>query len=378
MLLAAACALAAAAPDQTKDQQDSPDVVRMNAEQQKNVGLATARAERRQITEPVRVAGAVAFDEGHFATLRPLAQARVMRLLVQPGDRVQAGQPLALLDVPSLVAAQNGLASAHASLKEAQSGVAVARDSLRRGEILARDGSLARAEAERRRLELAAADAAAEAARTRVAELETEVRRLDPSEAPGEAVIASPISGAVVSVGVTPGEAVDASTEAFTVADLSVVVVLAQVPEASAALVAVGDPASVRLGSGGARAWAGKVAALSAALDPQARTLPVRIRLDNADGALRSGMFVEVTLTADRGRDGVVVPAAAVQLVGDKHVAFTPAGDGRFRSRELTVGVERPDWVEVREGLSAGDEVVTAGSFALKAVLQKALLDAAG
>jgi len=310
--------------------------------------------------------------------LRPLAQARVLRLLAQPGDTVRAGQPLAELDIPSLSTAQADLASAQASVREAEAAVAVARDSLRRGEALARDGSLARAEAERRRLVLAQADAAAEAAKARSGALQAEVARLNPGARPGAGSLSSPIAGVVVSVGITPGEFVDTTGGAFTVADLSVVLVLAQVPEASAPLIAVGDAARVRVASGGGRSWDGKVVALGAALDSQARTLPARIQLANPDGALRSGMFVAVTLTSDHGRDAVVVPSGAVQLVGDKRVAFTPLGGDRFQSHDLTVGLEQQDWVEVDKGLSAGDEVVTQGSFELKALLQKAMLGGAG
>jgi len=376
VLLAALCLALGAAKDEPAPK-DPPGVVRMTAEQQKTIKLQTARADRRPITEPVNVTGTVAFDQGHVAVLRPLAQARVLRLLAQPGDTVRAGQPLAELDIPSLSTAQAGVASAQASMREAEAAVAVARDSLRRGEALARDGSLARAEAERRRLVLAQAEAAAEAVKARGGALQAEVARLNPGAKPGAGSLSSPIAGVVVSVGITPGEFVDTTGGAFTVADLSVVLVLAQVPEASAPLIAVGDPARVRVATGD-RSWDGKVVAIGAALDPQARTLPARIQLANPDGALRSGMFVNVTLTSDRGRDDVVVPSGAVQLLGDKRVAFTPMGGDRFQSHDLTVGVEQQDWVEVRKGLSAGDEVVTQGSFELKALLQKAMLGGAG
>jgi len=376
VLLAALCLALGAAKDEPAPK-DPPGVVRMTAEQQKTIKLQTARADRRPITEPVNVTGTVAFDQGHVAVLRPLAQARVLRLLAQPGDTVRAGQPLAELDIPSLSTAQAGVASAQASMREAEAAVAVARDSLRRGEALARDGSLARAEAERRRLVLAQAEAAAEAVKARGGALQAEVARLNPGAKPGAGSLSSPIAGVVVSVGITPGEFVDTTGGAFTVADLSVVLVLAQVPEASAPLIAVGDPARVRVATGD-RSWDGKVVAIGAALDPQARTLPARIQLANPDGALRSGMFVNVTLTSDRGRDDVVVPSGAVQLLGDKRVAFTPMGGDRFQSHDLTVGVEQQDWVEVRKGLSAGDEVVTQGSFELKSLLQKAMLGGAG
>ncbi len=378
LLAAALLAMAAGKGEPPKDApQDPPGVVRMSDEQQKTVKLQTARADRRPITEPVNVPGTVAFDQGHVATLRPLAQARVLRLLVQPGDPVRAGQPLAELDIPSLTTAQTGLLAAQASVREAEAGVAVARDALRRGELLARDGSLSRAEAERRRLVLAQANAAAESARARAGALQTEVGRLNPGARPGTGAIVSPIGGVVVAVGANPGELLDTTADAFVVADLSVVLVLAQVPEAGVALLAVGDPARVRLASN-SRTWSGTVVALGAAIDPQARTLPARIQIANADGSLRSGMFVEVVLTSDRGRDDVVVPSAAVQTVGDKRVAFMPLGGGRYQSHELTLGVERQDWTEVRGGLAAGDEVVTQGSFELKTLLQKAMLDKEG
>ncbi|WP_428488311.1 efflux RND transporter periplasmic adaptor subunit [Rhodopila sp.] len=378
----AALLLCAAAPQDQKDKpqapQDPPGVVRMTQEQQKTIKLQTARAERRPITEPVRVPGTVAFDEGHVARLRPYAEGTVLRLLAQPGDQVHAGQPLAELVLPGLLSAQEGLVGARATMSEAEATVAVAQDALRRGVILARDGSLARAEAERRRLVLAQAKATAEASRARMALLQAEITRLAPTGAPGVSAIVSPIDGVVVTVGVTPGEVISPTTEAFTVADLSVVLVQAQVPENSAALVKAGDPAEVHLAAHQGPTWQGRIIALSAALDPQARTLPARIRLANPGDTLRVGMFVDVTLTSDRGRDDIVVPSGAVQRVGDKRVAFTPLGDGRFQSHDLTLGVEQQDWDEVRNGLTVGDEVVTQGSFELKALLQKAMLGGAG
>ena len=377
VLLASALAMAAppANPDQSHDKnKDPPGVVHMSAEQQRTVKLKIVRAERRPIIEKVRLPGTVTFDQGHVAVVRPLATALVTRLLVQPGDTVQADQPLAELEIPSLVDAQDNLAAAQAATREAEAGVAVARDALRRGEILARDGSLSRAEAERRRLLLAQAVARLEAASARVVALQTRITRLHPDGTLGAAALVAPIGGVVVKVDVTPGELIDTTREAVTVADLSVVLVQAQVAEANAALVSVGDPARVSLLSGGERSWTGNVIALGAAIDTQARTLPARIRLTNDDRALRAGMAVEVRVTSDRGRDDVVVPATAVQLVAGKRVAFTALGGDAFQSHELTLGVEQPDWVEVRRGLSAGDEVVTQGSFELKAVLQKSLL----
>ena len=390
----AACAsllLVAAGSSKTSDALDDikepPGVVLMSGTQQTTVKLKIEPVRTRAITEPVRVPGTVAFDQDHVAVLHPLAQAQVTRLLVQPGDKVRAGQALAELLMPSLANTEMSLAVARAAEREARTGVAVAADALRRGEILARDGSLSRAEAEQRRLALAQANAKAEAARASAAALKAEVARLDPGDSPGVARLVTPIAGVVVTVGVTPGELVNTAGGAFTVADLSVVQVLARVPEAQVPLVAVGEPATVEIGAGGAdsgpdggsgRTWEGDVVGLGAQVDPATRTLAARIRLANEDFALRGGMAVTVTLTSSRGRDDVTVPAGAVQMVGDKRVAFTALGGDLFKAHELTLGVQRPDWVEVRKGLSVGDPVVTTGSFELKALLQKAMLKDGG
>ena len=181
LLLLAGLFAVAAAPD--KASQDPPGMVTMTAEQQHTVKLQTALVTRQAITEPIRVPATIGFDIGHVAVLRPLAPARVLRLLVAPGDRVNAGQALARLQIPSLVDAEERLASARSSLQEASAGVAVARDALRRGEILARDGSLARAEAERRRLVLAQAQATEASARNQISALLTQVAQLDPGGA---------------------------------------------------------------------------------------------------------------------------------------------------------------------------------------------------
>ena len=352
-----------------------PGTVSMSPQQQHAMGLATTTAEQQAILQPVQVPGTIAFDPDHVAVLRPLAPERVTQLLAQPGQAVHAGQVLATVDIPSLVTAEDSLAAARAAAVEGQTAVAVSRESLRRGEILARDGSLAKAEAERRRLVLAQSTAALDANRSRAAALQAEVSRLSPDGSAGAARIVSPIDGVVANVGITPGEFLDAGTSSFTVADLSVVMALAQVPEDSAALVAVGDPVRVTLPG---RSWNGRVASLGAELDPRSRTLPARVVLDNADSSLRAGMAVTMVITSHRKRDGVVVPAGAVQFVGDKRVAFTPAGGDRFESHELTLGVQQPDWIEVTHGLSPGDTVVTKGSFELKALLQERMLGNGG
>ena len=352
-----------------------PDTVKMTAEQQKTVGLKTAQAQREAITEPVRLPGLVNFDPGHVAVLRPFGEARVVRLLVQPGDAVAAKQALVEVEMPGLTDLQQNLAASRAALRESAAGVAVASAALDRAIILARDGSLAWAEADRRRLVRAQAVAAQQTAQARIAALQTQIGRLDPMGSTGLAALRSPIEGTVVALGITPGEVIGTTAAAVTVADLHTVMVVAQVPESDVTKIGIDDPADISVTGNTSRTWSGRVATLGAQLDPQARTLPARIEIANPDRTLRAGMYVDVTLTRSLNRQSIVVPSSAMQSIADKNYVFTPAGGDSFTSHEVQVGVQRQDSVEIRGGLKVGDTVVTDGSFQLKALLQQAMLD---
>jgi len=376
LLVAALPAWAADKPAGKDAPTDPPGIVRMSVEVQKSAGLKTAHAEHRRVTQPLQAPGTIIFDERHVARLRPISQGRVLRLLVRPGDKVTAGQPLAELDIPGLTDVRDSLAAAQAALRQAQAEVQVATASQRRGEMLAHDGSIARAEAERRSAETARSRAAVDTARAQVSANQARVTRLSPAagSAPGTGMLTSPLAGVVVSLNLTQGEVVDSTTDAATVADLSVMLALMQVAEKDVPHIQVGDAAQVKLTTGPDRAWPGRVAAIGAELDPRTRTLPARVELANADGALRAGLFVQVQIISDQGRSGTEVPAAAVQTIDNKPIAFVRIGPDRFEQHDLQLGVQRPDWVEVRSGLNAGDEVVTDGAFALKSILQKDLL----
>ena len=373
--------LGAAGPDPSPASPDGgKDVVQMSETQQKTIGLQTEPVVRQPIVRASHVPGEIVFDPSRVADLRPLAQSRVIRLLVQVGDTVRVGQALATLQSSSVAADQGALTEAEAAERETRTQIAVARDALHRAVILVRDGAMARAEEEQRRLLLAEAEARQAASGARAAELRSRLQRLGASGNGGLATLTSPIPGVVTQIGITPGQVVGPgmTQSAVVVADLSSVIAVAQVPEAQAADVKVGDMAAVQLAAGHEGGWTGSVASVGAALDSTARTLPVRIRLPNPNGTLHSGMFTDITLFDRTGHEGLVIPPGAIQTIADKSVAFTPEGSNKFRGHTLELGVRRQDWVEVRHGLSAGDKVVTEGSFALKAVMQKSLLQGGG
>ena len=201
-------------------------------------------------------------------------------------------------------------------------------------------------------------------------------QRLAPAEGavPGTSAVVTPIAGVVTSVGVTLGEVVDTTRDAFTVADPTRILVLANLYGPDTARVKAGDSASVESPIPGHDPFEGRLRSVNAALDPATNTAPARIELDNPGDLLRANMFVSVTIAADLGRDGVTLPAASVQQTEQGPIAFVRVAEDQFERRALTLGIQRSDWVEVRSGVAGGDIVATQGSFGLKAILLRSLL----
>jgi len=171
--------------------------------------------------------------------------------------------------------------------------------------------------------------------------------------------------GIVASLNIIEGEFVRPTTKLLTLADLSSVWVLADVFEAQAHWVKLGQAASVTLPYVAGRAWEGRIEYLYPNLDPETRTLRVRILLDNPDETLKPNMHAEVTIHSGSELDVLAIPREALIETGKSQRVVVATGHGHYQPREVTVGMEQGDWVEVASGLDQGAEVVTSGQFLL-------------
>ena len=157
--------------------------------------------------------------------------------------------------------------------------------------------------------------------------------------------------------------------------DLSHLWVLADVYEADLPSVRVGAPAVVGLAYLPGRAWKGAVTWIAPTVDPQTRTIKVRVEVDNQGEELKPEMFADVELRVGHGR-GLGVPDSAVLHSGQRQLVFVDLGDGQFEPREVTIGARTDQGVQVLGGLREGECVVTAANFrldsesSLKAALQ--------
>ena len=203
--------------------------------------------------------------------------------------------------------------------------------------------------------------------RTRLGVLGMARADIDAIEQSGEPLrlvtVVAPRSGVVVNRGVTVGTSVDPSTTLLTIADLSRVWVIAEVPEANIPGIRVGATAQLDFPASGRQPFAARVDFIYPTLTDRTRTLRVRFSAANRNGALRPGLYGTAAFES-AGLPVITVPRDAVVDTGIEQHVFVANGD-RFEPRAVMLGVQLADRVEVRSGLDVGERIVAAGVFLL-------------
>ena len=295
------------------------------------------------------VPGQVELDPARVALVSPRTAGRIERLMAVEGDRVRAGQPLALLLSPAFITAQNDFLQA-----------------LRRATLLVgtddEQGARALAEAARRRLLL-------------IGVSRDIIERLADGGDPLDLLpIVAPFDGNIVHAHTLTGAAAEAGSPIFTLADLSVVTVVADVPEHSLSLLEEGQTADVQLSAYPNERVQGVVDRIRQELDATTRTAKAVIRVSNPRGILRPGMFASVRLSAGRTERVTlpVIPAEAVITDGAERLVFVEVAARTFEQRVVDTEAFADGLLIVRSGLAPGERVVTRGAFTLKSELGKA------
>ena len=185
--------------------------------------------------------------------------------------------------------------------------------------------------------------------------------------------IRSPIGGVVTDRPLYPGEMAAAGTPLLTVMDTTSVVARAHIPQDQAALLKLGDKATITVpatvsgaGHGEDDLIDGKVTVVSPALDPNSTTVEVWVQAKNSKGRLRPGTSVQISMLARAVPNSVVIPAAAVLTAPDKSSYVMVAGsDNRAHQKTVKTGIRQGDQVQILDGLADGDRVVTSGAYGL-------------
>jgi len=340
-----------------------PGVVKPEANLQQR--LKAAPVTTSPFSEMLRVAGRIDFDEQRVARVGASVTGRVTDLYASLGQEVKAGQVLARLHSTELGAAQM------AFLKSEAQHDLQARNAERARQLYAAD-VIGRGELQRRESELAIASAEMRAYRDQLRVLGMSAAAIAELAKSGSINSHSPvyssISGTVVERNVAQGQVVQPADALYTVADLSRVWVVAEVPEQQAAQVAEGQSVDIEVPSlangAGRQNITGRLIYVGRTVNPQSRTVLVRTELDNREGRLKPAMLASM-LIAGKPVEQLVVPASAVVRDGNDELVYVQMPDSQYRLTRVKLGAESDGMRVVQSGVKAGDRIVVEGAFHL-------------
>lgn len=354
-------------------------------------GIEFVEAVEAGLPETLEVAGRIGVNENRTARVGALVDGRITKVRANVGDRVREGQILAEIQSYEVDDTRAQYAKARAELDRANSQLEFSQKIRDRASRLyeLKAGSLE---------ELQRAEADLHRAQTEIVVIRAEMGRLEEKlEQLGLSIggafeeytkqggaqsehfdslervpVVSPLTGTVLERMVTPGTVVSPSDDAFIVSDLSTLWVQAEVPEAYLASLKEGQQVQVRVEAYSDTLFPARLAHVGDVLNPATRTVQVRCEAPNIQRRLRSEMYATVRFDLGTGEKTILLPRASVQNVDDRDLVFVRTGTSSFEVRPVKLGRATETQVSIVEGIGAGEQVVTEGSFLLKSELLKA------
>ncbi|MFG6485899.1 efflux RND transporter periplasmic adaptor subunit [Roseateles sp. BYS78W] len=320
----------------------------------------------------VPLSAKLVWNEDRTQRVYPAFAGRVDRIATDIGRSVKPGQVLAELASPDFGAAQADAARAEADHALAAKQLARQRELLAAGIVAQRDFEQAQADAARAEAELARARA--------------RVRMYGGAVGPNMGVnqqlsLRAGIAGTVVERNLNPGQELRPDQSGpgvpalFVISDPSTLWVQIDARESEVGTLQPGSAFELELAAYPGRRFEGRVTALADAIDPSTRTIKVRGTVANADRLLKAEMLATAHVQRSAG-EGVVVPASAVLLRGEKHWVFVSPKPGVFEPREVQTGATGAQQVVLRRGLEAGEQIVVENALLLDRQLAAAQLSA--
>jgi Cu(I)/Ag(I) efflux system membrane fusion protein len=317
------------------------------------LGVRTAQVERGTLWKYISTVGRIEYDETRLAHVHPRASGWIESLeLRAEGEPVKRGQQLAELYAPDILSAQVDFLLSRDGGRTGQRGISAdkARNILRLLDVP-----------------------------------DDIIRAIENTGEPRNRIpVRAPIDGIVTQMTARDGMYVTESSQMFTIADLSRVWVMVDVYEHQIDWLAPGLTAEMTVPARPGRSWEGKVDYLYPELDPQTRTLRVRLVFDNPGLVLKPNMFANVVIYGGPKRDVLKIPAEALIVTGERTavVKSLASDDGgqRFQPVDVVTGMQRGGEVEILSGLDEGDRIVTSGQFLIdsESSLQASFMRMAG
>jgi membrane fusion protein, heavy metal efflux system len=395
----------------------STDAIQVDAETADRLGLKVEPVTRQSLPFGIQTTGQIEALPSRQVQVTYPVNGTVVQLFVQPGDAVEAGQPLAVITsgelaelrvdaldrrAETLGAVQEAEADlrlaqqnyqqqqqiAQTAINQAQTEVRVAQEQYDRDQELMEQGAIGRREFLESEAHLSEAQAALAAAESRLEVLEarnqleraqtalevaqnqadlstatysTRLKQLGADANPdGTITITAPIAGRVADREASLGQsAEDAGTPLMTIVDDRTVLATANIYEKDLNQVKVGQSVRVTVSGLPDRFFQGEITVVGAVVDGESRVVPVKAELENSDGVLKPGMFAELEVLTDRTPEAVLaIPQSAIVDANGQSLVFVQNGNS-FQPVEVTLGRIAGDKVEIETGLFDGDQIVT-------------------
>lgn len=324
---------------------DSARPVMLSAEEARRIGVTYAVATVGAISTEIRTVGQVTFDERRVTTIAPKTEGWVEKLHVNfTGQLVEAGTPLLDLYSPMLVTAQEELLLARKLASDVAGGSDEARASA--AELLS-------------------------SARRRLAYWDIPAEDVARVEGTGQVqrtlTLRAPVSGSVIEKNVLQGQRIMAGDALYRIADLDTVWVEGEVFEQDLSSLRLGQSVAAELQSLPGQELAGRIAFINPTLNPDTRTVRVRVELPNPAMKLKPGMYATLHFAGASRAGAVSVPRSAVLSTGQRNLVFVKNIEGLLEPRLVELGVATSDRVQIVRGLSGGETVVSSATFLIDA-----------
>jgi cobalt-zinc-cadmium efflux system membrane fusion protein len=310
----------------------------------------------------LRLPGRVVWDDNVTVRIFSPFAGRVVKILVEAGQRVEENQPLALIASPDYGQAQ-------AEYRKAVTDFALAEKNLNRLKELAEHGAAPTKDLQATESDYSRAESELQRTSARLVFYGGSTNSVDQLYC-----LRSPLSGVVIEKSINPGQEVRPDqmlasapqlfAPLFLVSDPSKLWVVMDATERELHFIRAGQEALIRSSAYPDQTYAGLIDFVSDSLDAYTRTVKVRAKVPNPNRALKGEMLVMVEIPQKLGA-GVQVPASAVFLKGDEHYVFVQAGPGEFQKKQVKLGHQTEKDVVLLDGVQQGDKVVTAGTLFL-------------
>ena len=348
---------------------DDEEQLKLSAEAIEAAGIKVEELAAQEISEQLIVTATIRPNQDRITHVAPRVPGRIVKVHVNLGDRVKAGQALAVLD--SL-----DVGEAHSSYLQAKTQLAVAKADFERAEKLHGDQIIAQKDHLRAHAEYEKAKASFAAAGDKLRMLGVGTTPADDGRAVSTFPLTTPFAGTVIEKHAILGELAQPDKLIFTVADLSTLWIEANLFEKDLGRVKTGAEAMVTVDAYPGESFQGKLTYIAAVVDKESRTVQARVEVANSGGRLKPEMFATAAIRTS-GTVGVagktkalLLPQEAVVLMQGQPTAFVEEHGG-FEPRVVELGEKLRDRVVIKNGLQAGERVVIAGTYALKARVLK-------